>query len=79
MSRIKIQNVGLGNYIRNPKGVRQTDAPGMNIIEALKITQNNGNSFLCYPVKDPKASPVTLDTTRFYDIPIDTMVERASI
>jgi len=74
----KIQNIGLGNYIRNPRGRHGADSKQMNI-EVLKVSENHGNSFLCYPVTDPKTVPVTVDTTRYQMIPIDTNVEQVSI
>lgn len=65
----KISELEVGDFIRNPKKGGQV----------LQLTRNDGNSFLCYPVKDPKASPVTLDGSRFYSIPMDTNVEQVTI
>lgn len=69
----KIQTIGIGNYIRSPKGRL---AGGK--IEVWQVAQNNGNSFLCYPVVSKQSNRVVLDTTRYYDIPIDTDVDPAS-
>jgi hypothetical protein len=74
----KIQNVGVGKFIRNPRGRRGADSRMMNV-EVLQIAENGGNSFLCYPVTDAKTVPVTVDTTRFLQIPIDTVVDQVSI
>lgn len=74
----KIQNVGVGNYIRNLKGVKAKNSLGMNI-EVLKVDSNEGNAFKCVVVSDPSANPVKLDTTRYYMIPIDTQVEQVTI
>ena len=74
----KIQNVGVGNYIRNPKGVKARDSLGMSI-EVLKVESNEGNSFKCVVVSNASNNPVLLDTTRYYMIPIDTQVEQVSV
>jgi hypothetical protein len=74
----KIQNVGVGGYIRNPRGRHGEDSRGMNV-EVLQVAVNEGNSFRCYPVTDPKSVPVTVDTTRFQFIPIDTNVDQVSL
>lgn len=74
----KIQNVGIGNFIRNPRGRNAANSRAMNI-EVLQVAQNNGNSFLCYPVTDAKSVPVTVDTTRYQQIPIDTVVDQVTI
>ena len=74
----KIQNIGVGNFIRNPRG-RHTPESKQQSIEVLQISSNQGNSFLCYPVKDAGAVPVTVDQSRHYFIPIDTNVERVMI
>lgn len=71
----KIQNVGIGNYIRNPEGRR---LPGTNIIELMQVSRNDGNSFLCYPVVGRVPGKTTLDTTRYLQVPLDTQVEVAS-
>lgn len=63
----RIQNVGVGAYIRNPKRAG----------EILKIVTNDGNSYVCYPVTG--TSPVTLDTTRYQHIPLDTQVQVVGI
>lgn len=76
--RVKIQNVGVGNYIRNPKGVRLQDSDGRSF-ETLQVASNEGNSFLCYPVTNASTVPVTTDKTRYQFIPIDTMVEQVTI
>lgn len=74
----KIQNVGVGNFIRNPRGRQGEDSRGTNV-EVLQVAVNEGNSFRCYPVTDAKAVPVTVDTTRFQFIPIDTMVQQVTL
>lgn len=74
----KIQNVGIGNYIRNPRGRYGDNSKGSNV-EVLQVASNEGNSFLCYPVLDPKANPVTIDTGRFQYIPIDTFVQQVTL
>ena len=74
----KIQNVGIGNYIRNPRGRRGSDSRQMNV-EVMKIHSDEGNSFLCYPVTNTETDPVTLDTTRYQYIPIDTNVDQVTI
>ena len=71
----KIQNIGLGNYIRNPRG---RHISGGTKIELLQIASNEGNSFLCYPVTGKNSSQIIVDTTRYYYIPIDTDVEQAT-
>lgn len=73
----KIQTIGVGNYIRNPKGIRGVNSRQSNV-EILKIYANNGNSFLCYPVKSVQSTRVILDTSQYYQIPIDTNVEQAT-
>jgi len=74
----KISSVGLGNYIRNPRGRHGVDSRGMNI-EVLKIAEDHGGSFLCYPVTNTETVPVTLDTTRYQFIPKDQVVDQVSI
>lgn len=71
----KIQNVGIGNYIRSPRG---RHAAGSDKMELLQIAANNGNSFLCYPVIKKDGTTITVDTKRYYDIPVDTDVEQAT-
>ncbi len=73
----KIQTIGVGNYIRNPR--KNIQSGGVRIPEVLRIAENNGNSFTCYPVKDSKTVPVTVDTTRYLQIPIDTDVQQVTI
>lgn len=74
----KIQNIGVGNYIRNPQGRHGMQSRGTNV-EVLKIEENHGNSFLCYPISDPSSVPVTLDKSRYLFIPIDTDVQQVSV
>lgn len=74
----KIQDVGVGNYIRNPKGRHGADSRQTNV-EVLKVSRSEGNGFLCYPVVDAAAVPPTLDTTRYQIIPIDTVVKQVTI
>ena len=71
----KIQNVGVGNYIRNPRGNRGLNSQQMNV-EALRIDSNQGNSFLCFPVTAMNSGSPVVDTTRYLQIPIDTEVEQ---
>jgi len=75
---IKIQNVGIGNFIRNPCGRMGENTQGTSV-EVLQVASDQGNSFLCYPVTDPKAVPVIVDTTRYQFIPIDQMVQPVTI
>lgn len=72
----KIQSIGLGNFIRNPRGTG-TVSGGLKSREVMQVTTNNGNSFTCYPVM--AVNPLVLDKTRYLQIPIDTDVESASI
>ena len=78
----KIQNVGIGNYIRNPRGRLQPGSRG-TAVEVLKINSNSGNSFLCFPVtgvkQGPDGSEAVVDTTRYLQIPVGTEVEQVSI
>ena len=74
----KIQDVGVGSYIRNPRG-RHGEGSRRMSIEVLQIASNQGNSFLCYPVTNARTVPVTVDTTRYQFIPIDTNVEQVTI
>lgn len=71
----KIQNIGIGNYIRSPRG---RHAAGTTKIEILQVAANNGDSFLCYPVVKKDSNTITVDTTRYYQIPIDTDVDQAT-
>lgn len=71
----KIQNVGVGGYIRDPRGTHGADSRQTNI-QILFVAKNDGNSFLCYPVT--ATNPLTLDTTRYQQIPIDTNVQQVS-
>lgn len=75
---IKIQNVGVGNFIRNPRGRHGVDSLQSNV-EVLQVATDEGNSFKCFPVIDSKAVPVTVDTTRYQFIPIDTFVKKVTI
>lgn len=75
---LKIQNVGIGSYIRSPRGRHGVDSRQSNI-EVWQVSRNDGNSFLCFPVTDAKTVPVTLDTTRYWYVPLDTMVDKVSI
>lgn len=72
----KIQDVGIGNYIRNPRGVKTKDGGGMGV-EALRIDRSEGNSFLCFPVTSK--TPLTLDRSRGLVIPRDSEVEQVTI
>lgn len=75
---LKIQNVGVGKYIRSPRGIKGANSRDMNI-EVWQVAVNEGNSFRCYPVTDPKSIPVTVDTTHYRFLPLDTMVEQVSL
>lgn len=75
---VKIQNVGVGNFIRDPRGRHGDDSRSQNV-EALIVVANEGNSFRCHPITDAKSVPVTYDLTRFQFIPIDTMVEQVTV
>lgn len=72
----KIQTLAIGSYIRNPSGRR---AAGMQNIEVLQIAANDGNSFLCYPVTSVASSNVTVDTTRYVYIPVDSDVQQVTV
>lgn len=74
----KIQTIGAGKYIRNPRGIKGHNSGGMNV-EVLQIAVNQGGSYLCYPVTNTETNPVTVDTTRYYQIPIDTEVQQVTI
>ena len=78
----RIQDVGVGGYIKDPRGRKQKDSRG-TCVRALKVVQNNGNSFLCMPVVGVKQGPsgpeATLDTERYQQIPIDTNVDQVTI
>lgn len=74
----KIQDVGVGGYIRNPKGRAGADSRQMNV-EVLKVSENHGNGFLCFPVTKVASGVATLDKTRYQFIPIDTNVKQVSI
>lgn len=78
MAKKKISQIGVGGYIRNPKGRYGVDSQNSNI-EVLKVAQNQGGSFICYPVTDPKTVPPTLDMTRYQFIPKDQVVTEASL
>lgn len=70
----KIQNVGVGNYIRDPKGVKAANGAR----QILKIDASYGNSFLCYPVKSYASGLATLNYSTHQFIPIDTEVEQVT-
>ena len=79
---MKIQNVGIGNYIRNPRGRKLANSDG-SAVEVLRVDANQGNSFLCFPVVGYKAgaseNEAVLDRTRYLQIPIDTEVQQVTI
>lgn len=70
----KIQNIGIGNYIRDPRGAMAANGAK----QILKISDNYGNGFLCYPVKSFDSGVPTLIYTSHQIIAIDTMVEQVS-
>lgn len=74
----KIQNVGVGGYIRGLKGLMGIDSRGLNA-EVWKVMSNEGNSFKCSPVTNGSANPVVIDESRYYFIPIDTNVDQVTI
>lgn len=74
----KIQNVGVGGFIRGLKGMKGVDSRGTNM-EAWKVMTNEGNAFKCCPVLDGAANPVKVDETRHYMVPIDTRVDQVTI
>lgn len=74
----KIQNIGVGKFIRSPRGIKGIDSKGMNI-ESMQIVSNEGNSFRCCPVTNGSSNPIKIDTTRFIFIPIDTDVDQVTI
>lgn len=78
MSKKKIQHVGLGNFIRSPRG-RHGEGSKQTNVEVLQVSANNGNSFTCFPVTDASTVPVTVDTIRYQQIPIDTLVEQVTV
>ena len=65
----KIQVVGVGNFIRDPK------RPG----QVLGVVTNNGNSFTCYPVSRVDSGVPVYDKTTYQMISLDTNVELATI
>lgn len=71
----KIQNVGVGGYIRNPRGRDAEDSRGMNT-EILRVEGNDGNSFICFPVKRFDGGVPVIDTTRYQQIRVDTVVDQ---
>lgn len=64
----KIQTLAIGSFIRNPR----------NSEEIMQVSANNGNSFTCFPVKSYVSGKVTLETTRYLQLPIDTVVKVAN-
>lgn len=79
---MKIENVGVGGFVRNPRGRDNPNSRGSNI-EVLKVTTDNGNSFTCYPVSSVKVGATgreaVLDTTRYQQIPKGTNVQQVTI
>ena len=73
----KIQDIGVGKYIKNPRGGKVSG--NQKIPNVLLIHINDGNTFRCYAVKDAKAVPVTIDDSRAFVLPIDTDVEQVTI
>ena len=73
----KIQDVGVGAYIRNPHGGRES--AGVRISNVLKVMNNDGNTFRCYPVKSVASGEATIETEVYYNIPIDTQVDQVTI
>lgn len=73
----KIQNIGIGNYIRNPRGTGATTG-GVKSREVMQVFVQDGNQYRCHPVINARAVPVTLDMKRYIFIPVDTEVETAS-
>ena len=73
----KIQTLGVGKYIRSIRGMKAVDSKGMNI-EIWQIVSNQGNSFLCMPVPDPSAWPLTVDTSRHFFVNVDTDVQEVN-
>jgi len=72
----KIQNIGIGKYIRNPKGRKASDSTN---VEVLQIAENHGNAYLCFPVTGRRGTDVILDKTRYLFIPIDSNVNEVTI
>ena len=64
----KIQTLALDSFIRNPRDSK----------EIMQIKVDNGNSFTCFPVSDYASGKVTLITTRYLQIPLDTVVKVAT-
>lgn len=73
----RIQDVGIGNYIRNPRGGRES--AGVRISDILKVMNNDGNTFRCYPVKSVNSGEATLETEVYYNIPLDAQVDQVTI
>ena len=78
----KIQDIGIGKYIRNPKGRKFENSKGSSV-EILQIASSQGNSFTCFPVTSTKVGAdgkeAILDKTRYLQIPVDTQVEQVTI
>ena len=74
----KIEDVGLGNYIRNP---RKTKSKSGDVLlgTVLRVEVNDGNAFRCHPIKSIDSTRVTIDTENFQFIPIGTNVEQVTI
>ena len=64
----KIQTLAIGSFIRNPSNAK----------EIMQISKDDGNSFLCFPVKSYESGKATLITTRYLQLPLDTVVRVAN-
>ena len=74
----KISDVGVGGFIKNPRGTRLRGS-NRTAVEVLKVSRNDGNSFLCIPVLEVKGTVVVLDSERHYFIQSDQFVDQVSI
>lgn len=73
----KIQDVGVGNYIRNPRKVSRSS--GVPKSAVMQVFKNDGNAFVCHPVKSSASGRVVLDLENYMYIPLDTQVDQVTI
>ena len=74
----KIEDVGVGKYIRNPRRGKNKsgDVP---LASVLRIEANDGNAFRCHTIKRIDSTRVTIDSENYQFIPIGTNVEQVTI
>ena len=73
----KIQNVGLGKFIRGPKGRRTSG--NVRVGKAYQIVNNDGNSFRCFEVLSSDSGRIVLDETKWINIRLDQEVQEVTI